>query len=63
VKTCMDHPTKGKTQMFRRDLTEGEFQQVSKCARQHTGKGYQTKEKAPKAKGKKKELRPSKFKK
>jgi hypothetical protein len=43
VKTSMEHPSQGKTQMFRRDLGEGEFQAVLSNPRQHTGKGYQTK--------------------
>ncbi|KAJ3110938.1 hypothetical protein HDU96_006134 [Phlyctochytrium bullatum] len=41
VKTSMDHPSQGKTQMFRRDLSESEFRSVLDNPRQHTGKGYQ----------------------
>lgn len=33
----------GKTQMFRRDLSEGQFQSVCENPRYHTGQGYQTK--------------------
>lgn len=37
VKTSMDHPTAGKTQMFRRDLDDAGFQQVLENPRSHTG--------------------------
>eukprot|EP00276_Gloeochaete_wittrockiana_P005045 CAMPEP_0184652934 /NCGR_PEP_ID=MMETSP0308-20130426/10646_1 /TAXON_ID=38269 /ORGANISM="Gloeochaete witrockiana, Strain SAG 46.84" /LENGTH=88 /DNA_ID=CAMNT_0027088103 /DNA_START=166 /DNA_END=432 /DNA_ORIENTATION=+ len=43
VKTSMDHPSQGKTQMFRRDLNEGQFQSVLQNPREHTGQGYQRK--------------------
>lgn len=43
VKTSMDHPTQGKTQMFRRDITNNEYVNVLNDPRHHTGKGYQTK--------------------
>lgn len=43
VKTSMDHPSQGKTQMFRRDLSDGEFSKVLDNPRSHTGKGYQRK--------------------
>lgn len=43
VKTSMNHPSQGNTQMFRRDLTDSEFSSVAYNPRQHTGKGYQTK--------------------
>jgi hypothetical protein len=41
VKTAMEHPVQGKTQMFRRNLSEQEFHAVLANPRQHTGKGYQ----------------------
>lgn len=43
VKTSMDHPSQGKTQMFRRGLDEAQFQAVCQEPRTHTGQGYQTK--------------------
>jgi len=43
VKTSMDHPTQGHTQMFRRDLAESDFARVCENPRAHTGQGYQTK--------------------
>jgi hypothetical protein len=39
----MDHPSQGKTQMFRRGLDEAQFQAVCQEPRTHTGQGYQTK--------------------
>jgi hypothetical protein len=38
VKTSMEHPVQGKTQMFRRHLSKWEFQQVLANPRAHTGK-------------------------
>lgn len=43
VKTSMDHPSQGKTQMFRRGLDEAQFESVCNNPRAHTGQGYQTK--------------------
>ncbi|EPZ34257.1 hypothetical protein ROZALSC1DRAFT_30458 [Rozella allomycis CSF55] len=43
VKTSMNHPTQGPTQMFRRDLSESSFQKVLENPRHHTGQGYQRK--------------------
>lgn len=43
VKTSMDHPTQGRTQMFRRDLDNADFGGVCENPRTHTGHGYQTK--------------------
>lgn len=43
VKTSMNHPSQGSTQMFRRGLDEGKFQSVLENPRAHTGHGYQTK--------------------
>lgn len=41
VKTSMNHPTQGKTQMFRRNASGAEFQRICEQPRSHTGKGYQ----------------------
>lgn len=41
VKTSMDHPSQGKTQMFRRDLSDSSFEKVLDNPRSHTGQGYQ----------------------
>lgn len=43
VKTSMQHPAQGNTQMFRRNLNDGEFAKVCENPRTHTGYGYQTK--------------------
>ncbi|BDA50686.1 hypothetical protein COCOBI_16-3620 [Coccomyxa sp. Obi] len=43
VKTSMEHPYAGKTQMFRRDLSDSQFTEVLNNPRAHTGQGYQTK--------------------
>jgi hypothetical protein len=43
VKTSMNHPSQGKTQMFRRDLSDAQFAAVCENPRAHTGQGYQTK--------------------
>lgn len=43
VKTSMDHPSQGHTQMFRRDLDESDFGRVLDNPRAHTNEGYQTK--------------------
>lgn len=40
MKTSMDHPVRGPTQLFRRDLSEAEHHAVLNNPRQHTGKGY-----------------------
>lgn len=40
VGTYMDHPKKGKTQLFRRNCTEAEVRAILKNPRLHTGKGY-----------------------
>ncbi|KAJ3333820.1 hypothetical protein HDU76_002926 [Blyttiomyces sp. JEL0837] len=45
VKTSMNHPKQGKTQMFRRNLSEDAFIKVLKNPRFHTGQGYQRKRK------------------
>ncbi|KAF6253707.1 hypothetical protein COO60DRAFT_1642934 [Scenedesmus sp. NREL 46B-D3] len=43
MKTSLDHPNQGKTQMFRRHLDDMQFQSVCQNPRTHTGQGYQTK--------------------
>lgn len=43
VKTSMNHPTQGPTQLFRKDLSDTEFTRVAEQPRAHTGKGYHTK--------------------
>lgn len=40
VGTCLQHPKKGKTQLFRKNLTEKEVKELLKDPRKHTGKGY-----------------------
>lgn len=40
VATCLNHPKKGKTQLFRRDVNLKTLEAIFKNPRQHTGKGY-----------------------
>ena len=40
VGTYMNHPKKGKTQLFRRNCTEKEVKQILNNPRIHTSKGY-----------------------
>jgi len=40
VGTAMLHPTKGKTQLFRRQITEREVHKLMQNPRLHTGEGY-----------------------
>ncbi len=42
VGTSMKHPTKGKTQLFRRHCSLGALEQILNNPRVHTGKGYYT---------------------
>lgn len=42
VGTCLDHPKQGKTQLFRRDVTEKELEMILRNPRVHTHKGYKT---------------------
>jgi hypothetical protein len=42
VKTAMDHPTQGQTQMFCGDLDAVGLERVAQNERAHTGQGYQT---------------------
>lgn len=41
VGSYLDHPTQGKTQLFRREITMDEAPQLFANPRQHTGRGYQ----------------------
>lgn len=43
VATCLDHPTKGKIQLYRRGVTIDTLEQIFANARAHTGTGYHTK--------------------
>lgn len=40
VGTCVNHPTKGRTQLFRRNVSERELEKIFNRPRAHTGKGY-----------------------
>jgi hypothetical protein len=40
VGTCIDHPVKGKTQLFRKNCDEQELRELMRDPRLHTGKGY-----------------------
>ena len=40
VGTCLEHPTQGRTQMFRRNVTLAELEGIFRYPRVHTGKGY-----------------------
>lgn len=40
VGTCLNHPKKGKTQLFRKNCTEQQVMAILKNPRIHTGKGY-----------------------
>mmetsp|Transcript_25425 Transcript_25425/g.37695 ORF Transcript_25425/g.37695 Transcript_25425/m.37695 type:complete len:416 (-) Transcript_25425:148-1395(-) len=42
VKTALDHPTKGKTQMFRNSVHPELYRDILKNPRVHTNQGYQT---------------------
>lgn len=43
IATAMNHPTKGKTQLFRKGVNNSGFIKLLKDPRQHTGRGYYTK--------------------
>lgn len=43
VATCINHPKKGKTQLFRKHVSYDEMKQLFINPRTHTGKGYYTK--------------------
>jgi len=40
VGTCVNHPTKGKTQLFRKRVSPEELERIFRKPRVHTGKGY-----------------------
>ena len=40
VATCLNHPKKGKKQLFRKNVTPQELELIFKKPRVHTGKGY-----------------------
>ena len=40
VATCIEHPKKGKTQLFRKRVSFQELIEIFKAPRVHTGKGY-----------------------
>lgn len=41
VATCLDHPKQGKTQMFRRNVSDKMMDKIFKNPRIHTNNGYQ----------------------
>lgn len=43
VATCLNHPKKGPTQLFRKNVTLKELEEIFDYPRKHTGKGYYTK--------------------
>lgn len=43
VGTCLNHPVKGKTQMFRKNVDDKLLQSIFKNPRLHTDKGYMRK--------------------
>ena len=40
VATCLNHPTKGPTQLFRKNVTLQMLHEIFEYPRKHTGKGY-----------------------
>lgn len=40
VATCLNHPKKGPTQLFRRNVALNELDEIFSYPRKHTGKGY-----------------------
>jgi hypothetical protein len=48
IKTSLDHPKEGKTQMFRRNVDGGLLRRIFENPRVHTDKGYQTRNSARK---------------
>ncbi len=43
VATCLNHPTKGKTQLFRKHVNQALMNEIFKKPRVHTKLGYRTK--------------------
>eukprot|EP01084_Bolivina_argentea_P148515 259622_1 len=42
VTTCIDHPSKGKTQLHRRQISDDQLNKIFNNPRKHTNKGYYT---------------------
>jgi hypothetical protein len=40
VATCLNHPTKGPTQLFRKNVDVKQLDEIFAYPRKHTGKGY-----------------------
>jgi hypothetical protein len=40
VATCLNHPTKGATQLFRKNVNYEMLKEIFEYPRKHTGKGY-----------------------
>lgn len=40
VATCLRHPKKGPTQLFRKNVTQSMLDEIFAYPRKHTGKGY-----------------------
>jgi hypothetical protein len=40
IATCLNHPTKGPTQLFRKNVTLAMLNEIFEYPRKHTGKGY-----------------------
>ena len=47
IATCLDHPRRGKSQLFRKNLSLREIKEVFENPRAHTGKGYWKKMRDP----------------
>lgn len=45
VATCLNHPTKGPTQLFRKNVSKVMLDEIFGYPRKHTGKGYYKKPK------------------
>jgi hypothetical protein len=43
VATCLNHPKKGATQLFRKNVDSKMLKEIFEYPRKHTGKGYYTK--------------------
>lgn len=43
VATCLNHPTQGRTQLYRKNVTPQELNKIFKNPRVHTNKGYKRK--------------------
>lgn len=44
VATCLYHPKKGATQLFRKNVSLADLKKIFSCPRLHTGKGYYKKQ-------------------